>query len=213
MLKSELQKEMTKLIASSDNSASKIINICEDFYNKPVNNLQDMKNRNLKSKGDIFEYFCQLYMQKCYKLKNVWLLKEIPDDIKKKLNLTNQDFGIDLIGIDYNDRYYAIQAKYRKRKLDKKICVTWKQLSTFYALCARTGPFYKHIVFTTANYVKRIGKKDDKDITIGFSKLSKINHFDWIKMCDKETTEFIKNSPKKLTLEELREKRLEFYSN
>ena len=26
--------------------AIKIINICEDFYNKPVNNLQNMKNRN-----------------------------------------------------------------------------------------------------------------------------------------------------------------------
>ena len=213
MLKSELQKEMSKLIASSDNSANKIISICEDFYNKPVNNLQDMKNRNLKSKGDIFEYFCQLYMQKCYKLKDIWLLKEIPDDIKKELNITSQDFGIDLIGVDYNGRYYAIQAKYRKRKSDKKICVTWKQLSTFYALCARTGPFYKHIVFTTANYVRRIGKKDNKDITIGFSKLSKINHFDWINMCDKDKSEFIKDSPKKLSLEELREKRLEFYSN
>ena len=78
-------------------------------------------------------------------------------------------------------------------------------------LCARTGPFYKHIVFTTANYVRRI-KKDEKDITIGFSKLSKINHFDWINMCDEVKLESVKNSPK-LTLEELREKRLEFYSN
>ena len=218
-MKSKLQKEMSRLIASSDNSATKIINICEDFYNKPVNSLQDMKNRNLKSKGDIFEYFCQLYMQKCYKLKDVWLLKELPEYIRKELNLSTQDFGIDLIGVDYNDRYYAIQAKYRKNNSNKKTCVTWKQLSTFYALCARTGPFYKHIVFTTANYVRRIGKKDDKDITIGYGKLSKINHFDWISMTgeiDKETEEIDKelgNSIKKLSLEELREKRLEFYSN
>ena len=133
--KLDLQKEMSKLIASSDNSINKIVNICEKFYNKPVNNLQDMKNRNLKSKGDIFEYFCQLYMEKCYKLKNVWLLKEIPDSIRKELNLNSQDFGIDLVGVDYNDRYYAIQAKYRKRKSDKKVCLTWKQLSTFYVVC------------------------------------------------------------------------------
>ncbi len=212
MLKSKLQKEMSRLIASSDNSAIKIINICEDFYNKPVNNLQDMKNRNLKSKGDIFEYFCQLYMQKCYKLKDVWLLKEVPENIRKELNLSIQDFGIDLIGVDYNDRYYAIQAKYRKNKTNKKICVTWKQLSTFYALCSRTGPFYKHIVFTTANYVRRIGKKDNKDITIGYGKLSKINHFDWINMSGEVEKEII-NTKNKLSLEELREKRLEFYSN
>ena len=213
MLKSKLQKEMVKLIASSDNSANKIINICESEYNKPVNNFQDMKNRNLKTKGDIFEYFCQLYMEKCYKLRKVWLLKDIPDDIREHLNLNSQDFGIDLVGIDYNDRYYAIQAKYRNRKSDKKICVTWKQLSTFYALCARTGPFYKHIVFTTANYVRRIGKKDDKDITIGYGKLSNINHFNWIDMSGevKQKVEKVENN--KISLEELREKRLEFYSN
>jgi len=213
MLKSKLQKEMSKLIASSDNSADKILSICEHFYNKPANNMEELKNRNLKVKGDIFEYFCQLYMKKCYKLKKVWLLNEVPDNIKKELNLNKNDFGIDLVGIDYNDRYYAIQAKYRKRNSDKKTSITWKQLSTFYALCARTGPFYKHIVFTTANYVRRIGKKDEKDVTIGFSKLSKINHFDWINMCDEVKIESVKNSPKKLTLEALREKRLEFYSN
>lgn len=36
-------------------------------------------------------------MQKCFKLKDVWLLKELPEDIRKELNLIIQDFGIDLI--------------------------------------------------------------------------------------------------------------------
>ena len=70
----------------------------------------------------------------------------------------------------------------------------------------------KHIVFTTANYVRRIGTKDNKDITIGYGKLSKINHFDWINMSGEVEKEII-NTKNKLSLEELREKRLEFYSN
>tara|TARA_B100000161_G_C33518753_1_gene400050 strand:- start:183 stop:884 length:702 start_codon:yes stop_codon:yes gene_type:complete len=221
MLKSKLQKEMSKLIASSDNSADKIISICESFYNKPVSNLQDMKNRNLKSKGDIFEEFCVLYMKQCYKLKDVWLLNDVPSEIRKNLNLEKKDFGIDVIGIDSKNRYYAIQVKYRKRKSDKKISVTWKQLSTFYALCARTGPFHKHIIFTTANYVRRIGKKDNKDETIGFTKLKKINHFDWIKMSEnfkeknEESIVFHNKSieNRKLTIDELRQKRIEYFSN
>ena len=215
-----LKSEMSKLISSPLNSAEKIISICESFYNKPVHTLQDMKNRNLKSKGDIFEEFCLLYMKQCYKLKEVWLLKDIPVEIRKKLNLEKRDFGIDIVGIDSKDRYYAIQAKYRKRKSDKKISVTWKQLSTFYALCARTGPFHKHIVFTTANYVRRIGKKDDKDDTIGITKLKKINHFDWIQMSANELelkkdniiiNKSIENS--KLTINELRQKRIDYFSN
>lgn len=208
MLKSKLQTEMSKLIANSDNSADKILSICEHFYDKSVNNIQELKNRDLKLKGDIFEYFCQLYMEKCYKLKTVWLLNEVPYNIREELNLNKNDFGIDLVGIDYNDRYYAIQAKYRKRDSYKKTCVTWKQLSTFYAPCVRPGSFYKHIVFTTANYVRGICKKDDKDITIGYGKLSKINHFDWINMCGEVT--YNKNG---LSLEELREKIVEIYSN
>ena len=225
-----LKSEMSKLISSPLNSAEKIISICESFYNKPVHNLQDMKDRNLKSKGDIFEEFCLLYMKHCYKLKDVWLLKDVPSKVRGKLNLEKKDFGIDIVGIDDKDRYYAIQVKYRKRKSDKKISVTWKQLSTFYALCARTGPFHKHIIFTTANYVRRIGKKDSKDETIGITQLKKIDHFNWIKMAEnepenkekiiinkeditikKEDNKSIDN--KILTIDELRQKRIEYFSN
>lgn len=204
---------MVKIITSSDSSADKIISICEHFYTKPVHTLQDMKNRNLKIKGDIFEYFCQLYMEKCYKLKKVWLLKDVPEEVRGILSLEKKDYGIDLIGVDYNDRYYAIQAKYRKRKYNKKTSITWKQLSTFYASCLKTGPFYKHIVFTTADYVRRIGKKDSKDETIGYNKLKKINHFDWINMSGETNVDSDESSTNKLSIDELRQKRIEFFSN
>ncbi len=206
-----LKKEMNNLNSSEINSADKIISICQNFYDKPAHNMQELKNKNQKSKGDIFEHFCKLYLINCYNLKDVWLLNEIPEEVRTKLNLDKKDFGIDIIGVDNKDNYYAVQAKFRKKN-NKKTCVTWKQLSTFYALCLKTGPYYKHIVFTTADYVKRIGKKDNKDITIGYNKLTKIDHFTWIDMCKetKNNEEIKENKP--LSLEELRKKRLEFYS-
>ena len=75
------------------------------------------KNQQTKLAGDIFELAVKLYLQTNpkyrTKLKNVWLLKEVKENIKQKLNLPNEDEGIDLIAETYDKRYWAIQAKYR----------------------------------------------------------------------------------------------------
>jgi tetrahydromethanopterin S-methyltransferase subunit G len=126
------------------------------------------------------------------------------------------------VGIDNNDKYYAIQSKFRKRNKYRKTTVSWKELSTFYALCERTGPYDKYIVFTTADYVNRIGKKTEKDITIGYNKLLKLIHFDWLKLCNHPlvvhvdhplpvTPPPVKANVNNLTVDELRERRLLFY--
>lgn len=141
------------------------------------------KKKNTKLKGDIFECLAKLYFINIYGLSTVWYYKEIPPEIKQELKLSNNDMGIDLLGIDSNGYYFAIQAKYRKRNPLKKVSVTWKQLSTFYALCLKTGPYHSHIIFTTADYVTHIGKKTQKDKTITYNTLSKLNKFNWISMC------------------------------
>lgn len=205
-----LTDELKKYIVTNTHMADNLFKICNSYYANPVHNLQDMKNRSNKVKGDIFEYFCKLYLIHCYGLKTVWLLNEIPDKTRKLLNLNKRDYGIDLVAMDEEGKYYAIQAKFRKKQL-KKTCVTWRQLSTFYALCARTGPYEKYIVFTTADYVKRIGKKSNKDITIGFNKLSKITHFQWLKMTGESINKLEKTLSNKLSNEELRKKRLLFF--
>lgn len=214
-IKKHLITELTKSISQNTCMVEQLLKICNSYYEQPVYNLHDMKMRNKKVKGDMFEYFCQLYLKHCYGLKEVWLLNDVPVEIRKLLNLKKRDFGIDLIGIDENNKYYAIQSKFRKRTKTKKISVTWKQLSTFFALCERTGPYEKYIVFTTADYVRRIGKKSIKDETINFNKLKKISHFDWMKMCeitDNHRFDNLENKLTKLTTEELRNKRLLFYS-
>ncbi len=202
------------LIDTNNSMIDNLLSICNSYYNTPVHNLTEMKMRNQKIKGDIFECFAQHYLKTCYGLKDVWLLNEVPKDVLKRLNLKHYDLGIDLIGRDENNHYYAIQAKFRKKNKNTKSSLNWKTLSTFYALSARTGPFKEYIVITTADYVRRIGKKTEKDVTIGYHKLSKINHFQWLEIIGNLGDIKISNKvveSQELSIAELREKRINFY--
>ena len=113
-IRNMLIHELTLCLSKNVCMADRLLHICNSYYEKPVHNLQDMKSRNTKIKGDIFECFTQLYLKDIYGLKEVWLLNEIPQDILIKLNLRRKDFGIDLVGIDINGKLYAIQSKFRK---------------------------------------------------------------------------------------------------
>jgi predicted helicase len=206
-LESHIVNELKKYIQED---SVPLIKICEEYYNRPVHSIADLKKRNTKSKGDIFECFAKLYMEKVYGLSKVYYYSNVPEEIKKKLKLSKNDMGIDLLGIDDNDNYYAIQAKYRKRNSTRKVSVTWKELSTFYALCLKTGPYQKHIVITTADYVRHIGNKTEKDQTITFNTLSKTNKFDWLKIVSDQMNQTVnKTNSETLTMEEMRQKRLE----
>jgi superfamily II DNA or RNA helicase len=91
------------------------------------------KSGQSKLAGDIFEnlskYFLQTAPQYQTKLKNVWLLKEVKEDLRRKLNLPSTDEGIDLIAETFDNKYWAIQSKYRS---DPKDTLTIKgDLATF----------------------------------------------------------------------------------
>jgi predicted helicase len=67
-------------------------------------------------KGRTFERLVQLYLQtqpKYADLSKVWLLAEVQQKVRQKLNLPERDEGIDLIARDRRGRYWAIQAKWR----------------------------------------------------------------------------------------------------
>ena len=167
---------------------------CKLEFNKPVSTMTELKAKNSKKKrGDIFELFAQKYFKYVYSwyyrskkytgLEEVWLLNETPDEVLEELALKRQDLGIDLIGKDSKDRYYAIQVKFRTMNRYKETTgVGWKQLSTFYALVAKTGPWYKHVVFTNAHYCRHVGKKGEKDQSVCRARLMKLTRFDFINM-------------------------------
>ncbi len=166
------------------------------FHHRSAHSIIDIKNRdNKKSHGDIFEYFSKLYMILVLGIETVWLLNDVPEHILQILRLKRQDVGIDLIGIDSLGRYYACQAKYKdrantiapstsraQRSGARKVSVTWREISTFFALTSRTGPFHKIIVITTADYVRHMAPKTPKDISVCLGTLRKLSHEQWTKM-------------------------------
>lgn len=151
-------------------------------YSLKSHTLDDIKknNRN-KNIGDIFEEFSKLYMKHVLGYTNAWLLGEFPDNLKKQFKISNQDKGIDLF-VEKDGKYSAVQVKFRKRCKTRKTGLPWKQLSTFHALCPRTGPWEKYIVFTNCDYVRYEGNKSQKDLSICYQRLSRINYDDLIKM-------------------------------
>jgi hypothetical protein len=167
------------------NIFDRVMEKCQFYYDRPAHSLAEIKDKmNTKLKGDIFEHFSYLYMIHVYGLSEVWLLKDIPLTHLTHLRLKRQDLGIDLIGKDNLNNWYAIQAKYRRpNKYKPKNILGWKMLSTFQAIVSNSGPWKKHIVITNADYIRHVGKgKGPKDKSICLKTLQNITPLEWERM-------------------------------
>jgi len=167
------------------------------------------KTKNKKKKGDLFESFCFLYLQKILQHDEVWFYKDFPSELKTQFHLTKNDYGIDLIS-KKGEGYYAIQCKYRKPQ-DMVQTISWKSLSTFYAMVSKSGPWIKHITMTNVNGCRHIGEKTEKDWSICIGTFRGMKHFDWLTMIDAGSESTPVKTNKGLNKNELRDKRLEFY--
>ncbi len=155
---------------------------CDIWYDRPVNNMKDLKTKNTATKGGIFEVFCLRYLQHIYYTKYkekplLYLTKDIPEKLREKLHLPSRDMGIDII-VDFGNYYHAIQCKYRSLKSKSK-ALGWSKLSTFHNLCANTGPWQKKIVCTTYSYIRNMGKKDEASKHICLKRLRSLTLTDW----------------------------------
>lgn len=210
-----------------------VIKDIENWYDRPAHDLVQMRlKESKKEKGDHFELLCQLYLKtnEKFNFQNVWLLHEVPSEILQKLAMKKRDFGIDIVCQTKSDTFTAVQVKYRKIGRKKSNVITWKMLSTFYALCLKTGPWEKYIVITNADYVTHMGKKTKKDQSICIGTWKKIKTETWLKMSkindnvinqakiiNQETKDVITDETKnetnnENTIEWLRKKRLEKFN-
>lgn len=98
--------------------------------------------------GTCWEEFCKEYAVHILNWE-VWTLKDCP--YLEELKMKRRDVGIDLIARDQNQNFIAIQCKFRKNFQR----LSWRDLSTFDALCMRTGPWFKHVVMATSTSVAR----------------------------------------------------------
>jgi superfamily II DNA or RNA helicase len=114
------------------------------------------KSDQAKFAGDIFELISKYFLKTDSKyrsiFKNVWLLDEVPETIKLKLNLPDQDEGIDIIAETKNEKYWAIQSKYRSNPEENLTLGGRGGLATFSSLAFTYCKNISHgIVITTVN--------------------------------------------------------------
>ena len=190
------------------NCFDSFIQECQRWYEKPAHNFVELRTRdNKKIRGDMFEEFCVLYLKKIKGYDEAWRLEDVPEEILLKLSMKRKDMGIDLIA-KKGTEYSAVQCKYKK-PTGKKTSITWKALSTFYALCMRTGPWEKYIVMTNCHYTRHVGAKTEKDLSICLQSFQGLTKDQWISLCGVEGNVLTGNP---LTLEEVRAARLKYFS-
>jgi hypothetical protein len=203
----DLKKSLYEIyLASPPNRFDAFIALCQQYYARPAHSLTELKSRdNKKIKGDIFENFSVLYLQ--MKGYQAWRLEDVPEPLLTQLLLKRRDMGIDIVCVK-DGLYSAVQCKYLAPK-DKKVGLPWRTLSTFYALCMRSGSWDKYIVMTNCHYVSRVGKKSDKDISIVLNSFQTMTSEEWLQMCGSSPVEHtFTQTEKVLSPEELRAARL-----
>ena len=188
---------------------------CQEWYERPAHSLLELKSRdNKKIKGDIFEEFSVLYLKHVKGFLNVWLLKDVPGELLEKLSMKRQDMGIDLICETSGGQFIAVQCKYKKPSGVKQNVLSWRCLSTFYALCLRTGPWSKYIIMTNCVYTRHQGKKTAQDVSYCMKTLQNITKEEWLKMCQINGSILSEENTKiPLTKEELRKLRENYFSS
>jgi len=96
-----------------------------------------------KRKGDLWEYFCKLYLEASGKYSHVYLIKDVPTSI-----ISNVDNGIDIVCVTNEGHYVAVQCKFRY-STRKELKVDWASLSTFCGLCETKCKLWKEYIIMT----------------------------------------------------------------
>jgi len=193
-----LQDELYKIYLRSPlNLFDEFLTECQKWYEIPAHTFSEMRIRdNKKIRGDIFEEFCVLYLKNVKMHKNVWLLKDVPDEILEKLIMKRRDMGIDIVIETHDSSFIAVQCKYKKHVSTKQNILSWKSLSTFYALCLRTGPWNKYIIMTNCIYTRHQGKKTAQDVSYCLKTLQNITKDEWLRMCNVHGNKLVLNEVK-----------------
>ena len=149
--------------------------MCKSISQIKCNTTQDLRSKT-KLIGDAWEAFCKRYLEYAG-FRSVKLLGELGEPDLKQMGMKRQDVGIDIVCADQHGDLVAVQCKFRTRG-----SITWKDVSTFEALCARTGPWKKHIIMTNCRKIIREGSTNPKDVSITHETFRKLKRHEWLKL-------------------------------
>lgn len=125
--------------------------------------------------GKIFEVFTKLYFlvspTEKDNFKNVWLFEETPLEVRNKLNLGNQDYGVDLVLQDIEDQYFVVQCKYKNDE-SSKLYWSVDKIANLFAFCPSANGY---IVFSNAIDLDNVSKTRHDNFTFyGVANLNEI---------------------------------------
>ncbi len=125
--------------------------------------------------GKLFEEFTKLYFLHEPSVKddfrNVWLYNDIPLAIKQKLGLGKVEHGIDLLLEDNENRFIAVQCKYRT---DESIFLHWSsdKIANLFGFCPKADGY---IVFSNVSGIDQVSITRNEHFTFyGISDLLSI---------------------------------------
>jgi len=108
--------------------------------------------------GRIFEIFSKYYFlyepSVKNEYKNVWLFSEIPQEIKSKLNFISQDYGVDLLLLSHENKFTAVQCKFR---INQETKLSWSK-DKIANLFGYGNKCDNYAVFTNASDLDAISK-------------------------------------------------------
>jgi hypothetical protein len=174
-----------KKVPSAENCWDAFQAECAAFHSRPASTLAELDARDDKKQhGDLWEHFCVRYLVHCRSARAAWLLPDVPAAVRAALSLGASDMGIDIVAVDAAGSYWAVQCKWRAPGSTGKArsYISWSQLSTFYALAARTGPYVKHLVLTNATGVRHVGARQPEDETVACGGFKKLARESWLRM-------------------------------
>lgn len=180
--------------------------------------ISDLRLLTTKHKGDLWELFCRQYLRHIYGCTEVWLLKDVPEDVLTCLGMRRADLGIDLIAAKGKDTY-AVQCKWRQPQRFKVVpgtrirtnVVPWKDLSTFLALTDRLGCFKKKIVMTNAVGVRRVAGRKPGDVSLCIGTFQALTGADYLKMMECQGNRLDAAPTPTLSVEEIRAARVKAF--
>lgn len=132
-------------------------------------------NMTCQQKGKLFEQFTISLFKHDPKLKanlkHIWLYQDVPKTIKLELNLPSVDHGIDALAV-MDNKYYAIQSKFRQ---DPNTVISWRDLSTFFALTfGITDKIAGGYIITNTSNINKVVASSQRITIISGNKLENV---------------------------------------
>jgi len=116
--------------------------------------LAKLNEKNRVAAGQQFEIFAKHFFVTNPRFNseysNVWSSKEVPLNVRRKLNLPRKEHGYDLILKTYEGNYAVVQCKFTQKQSEKKIHWTGTNLSSWLAVGSKADIL---VIFTNASTV------------------------------------------------------------